>query len=99
MKIDGTFTEQLTEDQSTRDIVAAIISSASSLRIETIAEKVETRQQADLLKEMGCTAVQGFYVGSPQSADALVDKLKQGMAGNVTPDTNLGDLNQFKRAS
>jgi len=99
LKIDGVFTEQITDDQSTRDIVAAIISSASSLRIETIAEKVETRQQADLLKEMGCTAVQGFYVGSPQPADQLFDKLKQGMDTNETPDSDLGDLNQFKRAS
>lgn len=98
LKIDGVFTEKITDDESARDIVAAIISSASSLRIETIAEKVESRQQAELLKEMGCTAVQGYYVGSPQLADELFDKLKES-----SDDTKAGNdpdkLTQFKRAS
>ena len=75
LKIDGEFTTRLTEDQSARDIVAAIISSATSLRINTIAENVETNEQVELLREMGCTAVQGYFVGKLQSAEDLTDQL------------------------
>ncbi len=75
LKIDGEFTRKLEEDQSAQDIVGAIISSATSLRIETIAENVETQQQVDILEQMGCTAVQGYYVGEPQLADELTSVL------------------------
>ncbi len=75
LKIDGEFTTRLTEDQSARDIVAAIISSATSLRIDTVAENVETTEQIEILREMGCTAVQGYYVGQLQSAEELTEEL------------------------
>lgn len=75
LKIDGEFTTRLSDDQSARDIVEAIISSATSLRIDTIAENVETSAEVDLLREMGCTAIQGYYVGQLQSAEELTDEL------------------------
>ena len=75
LKIDGEFTKKLTEDESAQDIVAAIISSATSLRIETIAENVETKEQVELLQEMGCSAIQGYYVGQPQLANDLTQHI------------------------
>jgi len=75
LKIDGEFTKKLSEDESAQDIVAAIISSATSLRIETIAENVETKAQVDLLREMGCSAIQGYYVGQPQIASELTQHI------------------------
>ena len=75
LKIDGEFTRKLTEDESAQDIVAAIISSATSLRIETIAENVETKEQVELLQEMGCSAIQGYYVGQPQNASDLTQHI------------------------
>lgn len=75
LKIDGEFTRKLSDDQSAQDIVGAIISSATNLRIETIAENVETQEQVDLLEQMGCTAIQGYYVGEPQQAEDLTPTL------------------------
>lgn len=77
LKIDGEFTCKLTDDESARDIVGAIISSATSLKIETIAENVETQQQVDMLEQMGCSAIQGYYVGEPQLADDLTKMLRE----------------------
>jgi len=75
LKIDGEFIRKVTDDESTRDIVAAIISSATSLKIETIAENVETEEQVKILEEMGCTAIQGYFVGQPTPADQLTPEL------------------------
>lgn len=72
LKIDGEFIRKMTEDDVTRDIVGAMISSATNLRLDTIAESVETDEQLTLLREMGCTTVQGFHVGAPQSANDIL---------------------------
>ena len=76
LKIDGQFTRRLCEDSATLDIVSAIVSSAVTLRIDTIAENVETSEQVELLRSIGCTAIQGYYVGAPQTATDFVSTYK-----------------------
>ena len=49
-------------------IVQAIIGLAGSLRLEVIAEGVETEQQRDLLHQWGCRHFQGFYFHRPMPA-------------------------------
>ena len=72
LKIDGEFTKKLEVDSSAFNIVSAIISSAVNLKIKTIAENVETVEQMELLKSVGCSAIQGYLVGAPQSGDEIV---------------------------
>ena len=72
LKIDGGFIRRITTDEPTREIVRAMISSAKNLQLDTIAECVETAEEAALLKQMGCTMIQGYYVGSPKTSSEVV---------------------------
>lgn len=76
LKIDGDFIRKITVDDATRDIVGAMISSANNLRLDTIAECVESEDQLNLLREMGCTIVQGYLVGTPQSPLEIVNSFQ-----------------------
>jgi len=65
LKIDKTFVLDIIDDADDKAIVHAIISMAHSLGFTTVAEGVETKEHADLLKEMGCDELQGFYFSKP----------------------------------
>lgn len=69
LKIDQSFTRDITIDADDKAIVAAIISMAKSLGLQTIAEGVETPDQMDFLREQGCTEMQGYYYSRPLGAD------------------------------
>ena len=64
LKLDMKF--QQTEDMSSKkSILSSIISLATWLELEAIAEGVEKKEQVDRLKNMGCRYVQGFYFSKP----------------------------------
>lgn len=52
-----------------RQIVQAIVLLAKTIGLRTIAEGVETKEQLDILSELGCQEIQGFYLGHPVPAD------------------------------
>ncbi|MCF7970017.1 MAG: PAS domain S-box protein [Methylococcaceae bacterium] len=68
LKIDQSFVFTMLEDEDNEAIVEAIITLAKSLRLETIAEGVETKAQLDTLKTKGCDQIQGYYFSKPISA-------------------------------
>ena len=68
LKIDRSFTTDLDGGEIGGAIVNAIISMARSLSLEVIAEGVETRWQADLLRAAGCNLAQGYLYGVPADA-------------------------------
>ena len=51
-------------------IVTAIIQMARSLQLETVAEGVETAEQRDMLRQLGCDRAQGYLISRPMDADA-----------------------------
>ncbi|MGI4731106.1 MAG: putative bifunctional diguanylate cyclase/phosphodiesterase [Janthinobacterium lividum] len=71
LKIDRSFTTDLDGGEIGGAIVNAIISMAKSLSLEVIAEGVETRWQADLLRAAGCNLAQGYLYGVPEDADTF----------------------------
>ncbi|MBL8258447.1 MAG: PAS domain S-box protein [Candidatus Competibacteraceae bacterium] len=72
LKLDGSFLCDLSDNTDTATIANAIIAIAHCLRLNVVAEGVETRWQVDFLRERNCRLMQGYYFGRPQSAEGLV---------------------------
>ena len=68
VKIDRLFIENVTEDTCSRAIVQAVLSIARSLDIATVAEGVETKEQLQAMRELGCTEAQGYLFARPMPA-------------------------------
>ncbi len=69
LKIDREFIKDIPQDKDDLTITKTIIDLAENFNKETIAEGVETKEQVEILKEMGCRIVQGFYYSKPLSND------------------------------
>jgi len=65
LKIDRSFVVGMTEHQESLAIVKSIISLAHSLKLQVVAEGVETEEQAALLEQLGCDQLQGYLVSPP----------------------------------
>lgn len=74
IKIDKTFINNIHEKNS-RNITKAIISLAVSMELQTIAEGVETSEQMQALRELGCDLIQGFYFSKAVNEDDLMKML------------------------
>ena len=71
LKIDQTFVKDITGQDDDLAIVTAIIQMARSLKLETVAEGVETQAQLDALKALGCDQFQGYLISRPVSAEEV----------------------------
>ncbi|SHI35244.1 sensor domain-containing protein [Wenxinia saemankumensis] len=72
VKLDGEITRAaVSESTGARAMVLAIGDMCRRLGIAMTAEGVETREQADLMRELGCDRLQGFHFGPPMSRDDL----------------------------
>lgn len=60
---------QLQENERTKEIVAGITQMADRLNFNVVAEYVETKEQIDILKNIGCYIYQGYYFAKPQPLD------------------------------
>ncbi|TWT77741.1 Cyclic di-GMP phosphodiesterase Gmr [Posidoniimonas polymericola] len=75
LKIDLTFIRDVTTDWQSQAVVRSVVSLGAGLGLNVVAEGVETAEQAELLSEIGCTTLQGYYFGKPMTADDYVDWL------------------------
>lgn len=71
LKIDRSFVQEMTVDQSDKELVSAAISLSRGLGLRVVAEGVETQEQLDALNEMECGVVQGFLLSKPVSASDI----------------------------
>jgi len=76
IKVDRSFVQGLPGDNDSLSIVRAIVSMARSLGLEVTAEGVETPEQSLLLTELGCHALQGWYIGRPVPASDIAPLLQ-----------------------
>ena len=88
IKIDRSFVSDIPQDGDKSELVKAILSMAAALRLQVIAEGVETPAQVDYLKAHGCRFVQGYLFGAPMPGAALDVVLRAGpprLAAEVPP--------------
>ena len=75
LKIDMIFLRNFNE--SARKIITSIVKMSKSLGIHTLAEGVETQEQLDFLREIGCERIQGYYYGKPMLPFEQVKNLSE----------------------
>jgi diguanylate cyclase (GGDEF)-like protein/PAS domain S-box-containing protein len=73
LKIDRSFINDVASDQSCASVATSIIAIAHNLKLDTVAEGVETREQLAFLAGCGCDAYQGFVFSKPLPAEQFAD--------------------------
>jgi EAL domain-containing protein (putative c-di-GMP-specific phosphodiesterase class I) len=73
LKIDQSFVAKLGKDLEIQHIVDCIIGLASAMHMKVTAEGVETPEQAEMLRQMGCDQLQGYLLSRPVTAERLVE--------------------------
>src|SRR6185369_936283 len=71
IKIDRSVIRDLAKVKEERDLTAAIIAMGQSLSLTVVAQGVETREQAELLRSQSCDEFQGFYLNRPMPSEEL----------------------------
>lgn len=72
LKVDQSFVRGLTTDTDDAAITEAVIRLGHGLRLDVIAEGVETGEQLEILADFGCEKAQGYLFCKPLPPDALV---------------------------
>lgn len=79
LKIDRSFVQDCTTNQDDATIIKAIIAMAHSLKLQVLAEGVETEAHLAFLRVAGCDEAQGYHFGKPVAAEPLTNLLKAAM--------------------
>jgi diguanylate cyclase (GGDEF)-like protein len=85
IKIDRSFVQGQADDPGVRTILEAILSLCQNLGLETIGEGVETQEQLDVLRDRGCTEVQGYLLGRPMPSEQVGDFIRSNVRPVGTP--------------
>jgi len=80
LKIDRSFISSMDDDGDGMEIARTILPMAKNLRLDVVAEGVETLEQFELLKKFNCAFGQGYYFSKPLSADGITTLLKGDLA-------------------
>ncbi len=78
LKIDRSFVKDLTEKSEARKVVGSIVALARALNLSTVAEGIETREQLQTLKALGCDLGQGYLFSRPVPATEIPPLLAPG---------------------
>ena len=81
IKFDMQYMRDFDKGDANRIILTQLVKMAISLGIETVVEGVETEEQVEFLKEIGCTKLQGYYYTKPLSYEELLDRNTRGPEG------------------
>jgi diguanylate cyclase (GGDEF)-like protein/PAS domain S-box-containing protein len=74
LKIDKSFIDNIVANKREKAIVDGIIQLAQKIGLDVVAEGVETKEQIQLLKIMGCNQIQGYYFSKPLPANEIEEK-------------------------
>lgn len=90
IKIDRSFTDGLDSDADQRRVVTAILLMADRLGLDTLAEGVESPEQAATLAAMGCGHLQGWAIAHPMPAATFAAWLASGQRVQTVPPGKTG---------
>jgi EAL domain-containing protein (putative c-di-GMP-specific phosphodiesterase class I) len=71
VKVDRSFVRAMSEDETDRELVAAVVSMGRALNLAVVAEGIETEEQAETLRALGCDLGQGFLYARPLTREQL----------------------------
>lgn len=77
LKIDQSFVKDMEHNEQSKTIVTTIINMAQAIQVETVAEGVESVEQLQILRELGCNKIQGYCFSRPimpQDLEVLLQK-------------------------
>lgn len=78
VKLDGSLVRNISENDRSKEIITGVIDMAKKLKYHVVAEYVETKEQKDILHELGCDIYQGYYYGKAMKLqDFMEGFLKQ----------------------
>lgn len=80
LKIDRAFVKDMDTNLQDQRLAETVIQMAHGFGCQTVAEGVENATQAELLHQLGCELVQGFWFSPPLGAEAFITFYKQGAA-------------------
>ena len=103
IKIDKSFVQDIQDENNNTAIAAAVIAMARCLRLDVIAEGVETETQLTFLQSMNCNEMQGFFFSQPRPAEHVTALLrscsKLGMWAGLRRDALIGRQTGYQPAS
>ena len=73
LKIDRSFINDMTHDNADKELTNAAVAMAHSMKMTVVAEGVETEEQLQVLKAMGCDYAQGYLLGRPMTATQFTE--------------------------
>ena len=74
LKIDKSLVDDIVENETSRHITTAIVNLGKAMNLVILAEGVETNEQRDVLRELGCDVAQGYLYSKPQPAAVIERK-------------------------
>ena len=97
LKLDMKFLSASQNDSRGGNILSSVVRMARWLKLPVIAEGVETKEQADYLKSIGCQFMQGFFFARPMPIDQFEELLARSETGTVEKykDVDTQDADQF----
>ncbi len=100
IKIDRGFFDNNRFKSRSKTVIASVMKMAKELKIKTVAEGVETQEHVDLLRDVGCDIVQGYYYAKPKPAiDFSANKIVPFQRQDYQPELNMsymGNLGAYR---